>query len=106
MKKCIYLVLILLISAFDVTAQTEGTVTKKKIPMLNGHTFPTVGYFRSSFINTSLSVNVGFGTTPKLKIPGVIIDDHEIFSFEGQLVFVDVFVQYQQRFTRPRLGIN
>jgi hypothetical protein len=78
---------------------------KKKLPELYGHTFPNMLTGRSSFINTSLTAGLGFGNTSPLKIDGIIIDDYEIFSFEGQLLFFNMDVSYQQRFT-PWLALQ
>lgn len=99
MKKLIYFTLILLVCAIDGNSQTDASITKEKHHSLNGHKFPSIGYVRSSFISTNLSANFGFGQTSPLTIPGIVIDDYELFSFEGQLLFVDFNVQYQQRFT-------
>lgn len=99
MRKIITIALILLICVIDGQSQTDAPQKKQKIPKLNGHFFPSVGYLRSPFITTNLGTNVGFGQTSLLTIPGIKIDDYELFSFEGQLIFVDLFVQYQQRFT-------
>jgi len=99
MKKLIYFTLILLICVINGQSQTDAKPEKQKIPKLNGHFFPTMGYFRSPFISTNLLTNVGFGKTSPLTIPGIEIDDYEIFYFEGQMIFVDVTIQYQQRFT-------
>ena len=51
-----------------------------------------------------MSANVGFGSTPTLKIGTIELDSIQLFEFEGQVVFVDVSVRYQQRFT-PRLTL-
>jgi len=99
MKKIILFVLLLMIFEIDGYSQTNDSIKEKKRPVLYGHAFPSVGYFESSFINTSLKANIGIGETPKLKIPGFIIDDIEILSFEGQILFVDFNIEYQQRFT-------
>lgn len=99
MKNIISIALILLICVIEGQAQTDAPIEKQKIPKLNGHFFPTMGYFNSPFISTNLATNVGFGQTSRLTIPGIIIDDYEILSFEGQIIFVDLQVQYQQRFT-------
>ena len=66
---------------------------------MNGHTFPSSSHLGSSFITTHLQADLGFGLTSTLKIPGIVIDDYEIFSFEGQILFFNTSVQYQQRFT-------
>ena len=99
MKKQIYFILIFFVAVNFGYSQSIESKSNKKVPVLNGHTFPSTGYFKSSFINTSLQANIGFGQTPKLKIPGIIFDEIEIFSFEGQILFVDINIQYQQRFT-------
>jgi hypothetical protein len=99
MKKLIYFTFILLICAVNGQSQTEASKTKQKMPRLNSHAFPSMGYFRSPFISTSLVANLGFGQTTTLTIPGIIIDEYELFSFEGKIIFMDVFIQYQQRFT-------
>ena len=99
MKKIITIALILLICVINGQSQTDAPIKKQKIPTLNGHFFPTMGYFNSPFISTNLNTNIGFGQTSPLTIPGIVIDDHELFSFEGQILFVDLYVQYQQRFT-------
>lgn len=89
----------ILFSTSIIFAQTDIPDTKKKVPTLNGHTFPSSSHFNSSFITTNLHADLGFGTTSILKIPGIIIDDYEILAFEGKLLFFNMSVQYQQRFT-------
>ena len=69
------------------------------VPSLNGHSFITSSYLRSSFISTNLDADLGFGMTSKLDIPGIIIGDFEILDFEGSLLFFDINVAYQQRVT-------
>lgn len=98
MKKLIYLLIILSSCSGLLNAQTVDTPAIKKIPTLNGHTFLSTSYLQSSFVATSLQADIGIGSTSTLKIPGIIIDDYEILSFEGKLLFVDLNVQYQQRF--------
>ena len=89
----------ILFTLLFVSATIVGQETDSKREMLNGHTFQSSSYFRTSFISTHLEANVGFGSTPALKIKGIFIDDEEILSFEGKVAFVDVAVTYQQRFT-------
>ncbi len=98
MKKLIYILILALICINAGNAQTTTSVTESKIPGLNGHTFPSLGHFQSSFVSTSLQANLGFGTTSLLKIRGIQIGDHEILSFEGKILFFSMEVQYQQRF--------
>lgn len=99
MKKLTIYIILFLFSSSAIFAQTEISSTKKKVPTLNGHTFPSSSHFNSSFISTNLHADLGFGTTSNLKIPGIIIDDNEILSFEGKILFFNMAVQYQQRFT-------
>ncbi|MCD4735499.1 MAG: hypothetical protein K8R53_05615 [Bacteroidales bacterium] len=104
MSKLIYIVLILILCSESSPGQSD-LISSKKVPALNGHSFPSFSYIRSSFINTSLVADIGFGTTSRLKIPGISIGDYEIFSFSGRILFLNVGVQYQQRFT-PWLAFN
>jgi len=99
MKKIFYLIVILLIYSNTVQTQSDSPISEKKVPTLGGHTFPSSSHFGNSFITTHLKADLGFGLTSTLKIPGMIIDDYEIFSFEGQILFFNTAVQYQQRFT-------
>lgn len=99
MKKTYYVLIILLIFSITGLAQSDSIKSVRKVPTLNGHTFPSSSHFNSSFITTHLHADLGFGLTSKLKIPGIIIDDYEILSFEGQILFFNTYVQYQQRFT-------
>jgi hypothetical protein len=78
-------------------AQTETDA--RKVPILNDHFFPSSTQVRSSFINTHLQTDIGFGKTSALKIPGIVVGDNELFAFEGSILFVDLNIQYQQRFT-------
>ena len=99
MKKLLYLTLVFLIGFQVLNAQTVEAPIRQKVPILNGHMFLSTSYLRSSFITTHLHADLGFGSTSPVSIPGIIIDDIEILDFEGKLIFVDMNVQYQQRFT-------
>lgn len=99
MKKLTTYILLLLISTSTGFPQTETPTTPKKVPILNGHSFPSSSNFNSSFVNTSLQADLGFGLTSTIKIPGFVIDDYEFFSFEGKILFFNTNVSYQQRFT-------
>lgn len=70
-----------------------------RVPVLNGHHFLTSSHFKGSFINTKASANLGFGSTSLIKMPGIQIGEGEIFSFEGKIIFFNMNVSYQQRFT-------
>jgi len=97
MRKLIFTILISLIFISTVSAQ-ELTSSKRKIPDLNGHIFPSLRHFRNSFINTSLEAHLGFGLTSPIRISGLIFDDEELFAFEGQIMFFQAKVRYQQKF--------
>ena len=99
MKKLTIFILVFLVFTSAGFTQTEESITNKKVPTLNGHTFPSSSHFGSSFVNTNLQADLGFGLTSTIKIPGIIIEDYEIFSFEGQILFFNTNVTYQQRFT-------
>lgn len=99
MKKLIYLFTILFIGSGSLSAQSSEPRAEPKVPMLNGHVFPSSSYVRSSFINTSVQADLGFGITSIITTPGKEIGDYEILSFKGQLMFFDLDAYYQQRFT-------
>jgi len=98
MKKLTLLLSILLICFSTGRAQSTITDSDSKVPSLYGHAFPSLAHFRSSFVSTSLQANLGFGITSPIKIGGIQIDEHEILAFEGQILFLSLDVQYQQRF--------
>ncbi len=100
MKKLIYLIILSCIFINSGNAQSESTSADRKFPTLNGHAFPSLAYFQNSFISTSLQANIGFGITSPLQISGLKIGEHELFAFEGQLIFVSMNVEYRQRFNQ------
>jgi len=103
MRKLIYLLIILTVYSGTVVAQVSdsspGSSSDRKCQVLNGHRFPSTSYMRSPFISTSLQTDVGFGATSVLTLPGIPVGDYEILSFTGQIVYVNLGVQYVQRFT-------
>jgi hypothetical protein len=99
MKRATFIFILIYLIHFPVIAQLENPLKERKVPTLNGHMFPTSSHLNSSFINTSLQANLGFGNTSKLKVPGIFIGDYEILSFEGRITFFNTDIQYQQRFT-------
>lgn len=103
MRKLIYLLIILTAYSGSVVAQASDSTSisssQQKCQVLNGHRFPSTSYMRSAFISTALQADFGFGITSELEMPGIPVGDYEILSFTGQLVYVDMDVQYQQRFT-------
>lgn len=105
MKKLNYIFIIMLICISTAHAQTTNSNPDVKNPNLNGHVFPSLSNFRSSFVTTSLNANLGYGITSPLRIGGITIGDHELYTFEGQIIFLNMGVQYQQRFN-PWLAMN
>lgn len=99
MKNAIKLLSTIMILSLSLAGQDHNQTINTKREVLNGHTFQSLSYFRTSFTSTHLNAQIGFGSTPALKIRGVLIDDIEILAFEGKVAFVDVGVQYQQRYT-------
>lgn len=99
MKKLIYIFIMLSICWSAVTAQETETPAREKYPSLYGHKFPSTSYMRSSFISTHVQADIGIGNTSVLEIPGIEVGEYEIFNFTGQLMYFDLDVQYQQRFT-------
>ena len=99
MKKLIYIFTILCIGSGILSAQLSEPVAEPKLPILNGHKFLSASYMRSSFISTSVQADLGFGITSIITTPGINIGGYNILSFKGQLMFFDVDVHYQQRFT-------
>jgi hypothetical protein len=99
MKFKLLLIVILSLSLNSVTAQNESENSHKKIPELNGHKFLSTSQLKSAFISTNLQTDIGVGSTSLIKIPGITIGDHELFSFQGKIFYMDLNLQYQQEFT-------
>ncbi len=107
MRKLISLFIILTACSGSVLAQATDSIadlsadssSDSKTQILNGHRFPSTSYMRSAFVSTSVQADLGFGATSILTLPGIPVGEYEILSFTGQLVYVDLDVQYQQRFT-------
>lgn len=101
MKKLIYILLAFSLGMHLLNAQ-ETTIKKEiksKVSELNGHRFLGASHFKGSFVNTSLQANLGFGMTSLIKIPGIQVGDYKILNFQGQIIFFNMHVEYQQRFT-------
>jgi hypothetical protein len=100
MKKVLFIILLFLAGLAMAYPQESTSNSEVKVPTLNGHTFPSVVYHRSSFINTNLEANLGFGLTSRIRIQGLMLGEEELFSFQGQIMFIHTRVQYQQRFNK------
>jgi len=81
----------------EIAAQSDSTSRLRKIPTMNGHSFPSMMHFKSSFINTSIYATLGMGTTSLLQYEGVTVGDYTILQFQGKILFVNAEVQYQQK---------
>lgn len=99
MKKLLYIFIILSICWNATAAQSTESLDREKYPALNGHRFSSTSFMRSSFITTHVQADIGYGQTSLLEIPGIQIDDYELFSFTGKVMYLDLDIQYQQRFT-------
>ena len=99
MKKLIYIFIVFFMGSGILMAQVSETHIATKVPALNGHRFLSSSAYRSSFINTKIDANLGFGMTSLMDIPGIKIDDYQIFNFQGRIIFFNMKVEYQQRFT-------
>jgi len=98
MKKIILITILLSLSSAFLSAQDTLQKSVKGAPVLNGHTFPSIIAIRSPFIKTSFQANIGIGQTSRLTVPGINIGDYELITFEGKLLFVNLGINYQQRF--------
>lgn len=99
MKKHLHIFIILSICWNAAAAQSTDSEVREKYPALNGHRFSSTSYMNSSFITTHLQADIGYGTTSLLEIPGLQIDEYELFSFTGKVMYLDLDIQYQQGFT-------
>jgi hypothetical protein len=99
MKFKLLLIVILSLSLNSVTAQNESENSHKKIPELNRNKFLSTSQLKSAFISTNLQTDIGVGSNSLIKIPGITIGDHELFSFQGKIFYMDFNLQYQQEFT-------
>lgn len=99
MSRQIFFSFLFFVIAFQGYSQRPQSEERSKTPRLNGHFFPSSNVLKTSFITTHFQADIGAGATSKLKVPGIVIEDIEIFEFEGRLGFAEVNVEYQQRFT-------
>jgi hypothetical protein len=103
MKKLLTILAILVFMGSGM-AQEELHKQDWKVQVLNDHTFPTMSNFRTSFVTTNVKASLGYGITSPIKITGLTIGETEILTFEGQLIFLSMEVEYQQKFN-PWLAI-
>jgi hypothetical protein len=107
MRNLIFLFIILTAASGSVVAQATDSIadsstesaSDSKCQVLNGHRFPSTSYMRSAFVSTSVQADLGFGVTSEITMPEISVGDYEILGFTGKLIYMDMAVQYQQRFT-------
>jgi len=78
-------------------SECYGQEETNKIPELNGHTFVPSTFFEDPFMKSTLMLSVGFGATGEYKYPLFEVDDDQIYGIKGQLIFVTVGLEYQQK---------
>lgn len=74
-----------------------GQEETNKIPELNGHTFIPSTHIEDPFMNSTLAISVGFGSTGEYKYPLFEVGDDQIYGIRGQLLFLGVGLEYQQK---------
>jgi len=74
-----------------------GQESSNKIPELNGHVFIPNTYIEGPFMNSTLDIGVGLGSTGQYKYPIFEIDDNTVYGIRGELFFVNVALEYQQK---------
>lgn len=101
MKKIIIIFSFLFLGLSNLLAQENDLEQRKnnREPILNNHRFLTPGEFKSSFTSTSLQSRLGFGITNLITIPRIQIGEYEILEFKGQILYFNMYAEYQQRFT-------
>jgi len=74
-----------------------GQEDTNKIPELNRHVFIPSIYLEDPFMNTTLNLGIGVGSTGQYKYPLYEVDDSQIYGISGQLLFVAIGLEYQQK---------
>ncbi len=80
-------------------AQDAEKIIRVRKPNLNGHAFQTPTNISSSFVRTGLTTQLGFGFSSTVELPPIEIGDKTIQGFSGELMFMNIFLHYEQRFT-------
>jgi len=89
--------LVLYLSFFLNGTQSYGQKDTNKIPELNGHVFIPNTYIESPFMNSTFDLGVGLGSTGQYKYPLFEVDDKPVYGLSGQLLFVSIGLEYQQK---------
>lgn len=93
----IVLTLIFCSLAFIPIAASDSISYASRIPTLNGHIFTPMIDSYSPFIATSIRMGIGIAQTEDIEYYAIRIGDYELLSLEGNILFSDMSVQYQQR---------
>jgi hypothetical protein len=67
----------------------------QSVGTLAGHTFVLATYIRDPFVRTYLRTGLGFGMTPALEPPPVVIDGVSVEGLKGSLLFAIMAFDYQ-----------
>ncbi|MCK5730362.1 MAG: hypothetical protein KAH68_04775 [Draconibacterium sp.] len=97
MRKVFIILSVFIFVYGNVLAQNDTTKIILKKSMLNGHIFNSINTSKSAFINTYLNTELGFGNTGNLDLPGIVIGDNEILSFNGSVTYITVNLDYRQK---------
>lgn len=96
--QCHLLSSILVCLIFTIGWKTSyGQTDTNKIPELNGHVFIQNKDIEDPFMNSTLNLGVGLGSTGEYKYPLFVIDDEQVYGLSGQLLFVSLGLGYQQK---------
>ena len=97
MRRRISILILFLLSFGFVVAQNDTAKIILMKPMLNGHSFINFNTTKSAFIKTYMNTEMGLGSTGEINLPGFMIDDTEILAFSGEVLFMNLYLEYQQK---------
>ncbi len=75
----------------------NGQESYNKIPSLNGHVFIPNTDIEDPFMNSTLHIRVGLGSTGEFTYPLFEVDNSTLYGVRGQLLFISVGLDYQQK---------
>jgi hypothetical protein len=82
---------------FNPVTASDSIDCVSRIPTLNGHIYTPMIDSYSPFISTSIRMGIGIAQTENIEYYAIRIGDYEFLSLEGNILFSDMSVQYQQR---------
>ncbi len=96
---CFIIISFIFILIVTSLAQTSGMSKKENgdglRPHLFGHTFIPSFRVKDPFVLTSIRNSLGLGSTIDLNIPLLIIDDKEVLSLQGDVMFATLELEYR-----------